>query len=290
MSTAGEADPRPEYRGDSGGDPLIEHRVSGERVYTGALLDVRRDRVRLPDGGETVREYIVHPGAVLVVPVLEDGRMIIERQFRYPQNRSFLEFPAGKLDPGESALASASRELIEEAGYAAVHWTHLGVVHPVISYSTEAIEIYVARRLTHVGAKLDAGEFLEVISCTEAALYAALDEGRLTDAKTVAALALHSRWMAATTRSVRVRMTGLVQGVGYRDWALRRARDAGVSGWVRNRRDGSVETRFQAARVACDRLIEACLQGPPAARVESVEIVPCAFDAALTGFAQRPSA
>lgn len=290
MNTAGEADPRPDYSGDSGGGALVEHRVSGEQVYAGALLDVRRDRVRLPDGGEAVREYIVHPGAVLIVPVLEDGRMIVERQFRYPQNRAFLEFPAGKLDPGETALASAVRELIEEAGYTAVHWTRLGVVHPVISYSTESIEIYVARRMTHVGARLDAGEFLELTCCSEAELHAAQDEGGLTDAKTVAALALHLRWMAAATRSIRVRMTGLVQGVGYRDWTLQRAREAGVSGWVRNRRDGSVETLFQGSRIACDRLTDACLDGPPAARVESVEIVPCRFDAALSGFAQRASA
>jgi ADP-ribose pyrophosphatase len=276
-------DPRPPFRGNGADEALVEHRVRGEAVYQGALLDVRRDRARLPDGGEAVREYIVHPGAVLVVPVLDEGGLIVERQFRYPHNRTFIEFPAGKLDPGESALETALRELVEEAGYRAVHWTRLGVVHPVISYSTETIEIYAARRLTHVGARLDPGEFLETLRCTEAQLYEALDEGRLTDAKSIAALTLHTRWMSATRRSVRIRITGRVQGVGYRDWTLRRAEEAGVAGWVRNRRDGSVEALLQGSREACDRVADACLDGPAAARVARVEVTPCAYDPVLAG-------
>lgn len=290
MSATPEDDPRPCPTGESADRALVERRVSGERVYAGALLDVRRDRARLPDGSEAVREYIVHPGAVLVVPVLDDGRLVVERQFRYPQNRAFLEFPAGKLDPGETALDTALRELIEEAGYSAVHWTRLGVVHPVISYSTEAIEIYVARGLTHVGARLDPGEFLETIFESEQALYEALDDGRLTDAKTVAALALHARWMRAAQRSIRLRITGRVQGVGYRDWMLRNAGRAGVAGWVRNRRDGSVEAVLQGARVACDRLAYACVEGPAAAEVARVEIERCARDPTLRDFEPRPSA
>ena len=129
--------------------------MASETVFEGNLLLVRRDAVRLPDGHPATREYIVHPGAVLVVPVLPDGRLVIERQFRYPLGRVFVEFPAGKLEPGESALATARRELIEEAGYAALEWAQLGVIHPVLSYSTEAIEIYIATGLSHVGAKLD---------------------------------------------------------------------------------------------------------------------------------------
>ena len=146
-NAASDDDPRPRLVADHASASLTERRIAGERVYQGALLDVRRDLARLPDGGEAVREYIVHPGAVLVVPVLDDGRLILERQFRYPQNRTFIEFPAGKLDPGESALDTGVRELVEEVGYEAKHWTRLGVVHPVISYSTEAIEIYAAHRL-----------------------------------------------------------------------------------------------------------------------------------------------
>ena len=278
------ADPRPPLAAGADDAALVEHRESGEQVYHGALLDVRRDRVRMPDGGFAVREYIVHPGAVLVVPVAGDGRFVVERQFRYPPNRTFLEFPAGKLDPGESALETGVRELVEEAGYRAVHWTRLGTVHPVISYSTETIAIYEARRLSHVGARLDAGEFLEVDLLGEDALYAAVDEGRLTDAKTVAALAMRTRWGAASQRSVRVHVTGRVQGVGYRDWTLHKARAFGVTGWVRNLRDGSVEAVFQGPRDACDRLSDACADGPAAAEVTLVEVERAPRDDALTGF------
>jgi ADP-ribose pyrophosphatase len=270
-------------------DALAEHRVGGEQVYAGALLDVRRDRVRVPDGGETVREYIAHPGAVLIVPVRDDGRMIVERQFRYPHNRAFLEFPAGKLDPGEAAIATGVRELAEEVGYKAMIWMHLGVIHPVISYSTEAITVFAARSLTHVGAALDPGEFLEVLERTEAELYEAIDEGRLTDAKTIAALVLHTRWTLAATRTVRLRVTGIVQGVGYRDWAMRAARAAGIAGWVRNRHDDSVEMHIQGSAPACDRFIEACRRGPRTASVDRVDVTRSPADAALAGFDVLPS-
>lgn len=284
------ADPRPAGTRDDDREALAEHRLSGEQVYSGALLDVRRDRVRLPDGGEAIREYVVHPGAVLIVPIEDDGRFIVERQFRYPQNRAFLEFPAGKRDPGERSLETARRELIEEAGFAAVEWTRLGVIHPVISYSTEAIEIYAARGLSHVGARLDHGEFLELLHRTAEELYEAIDDARLTDAKTIAALVMHSRWISAPQRSCRVRIAGTVQGVGYRDWLTRAAQKAGVAGWVRNRRDGSVEAHFQARREPCDRLIEACRRGPPAAQVALIEVAHREFDASLDGFGQQASA
>jgi len=275
-------DPRPARGGED--DALAEKRISGEQVYAGALLDVRRDRARLPDGGEAVREYIVHPGAVLIVPVKDDGRFVIERQFRYPHNRTFLEFPAGKLDPGESALATGMRELIEESGYTASVWTRLGIIHPVISYSTEAIELYAARGLAHVGAKLDHGEFLEIVECTEAELYAAIDEARVTDAKTIAALLMYSRWTGAPSRSMRMRIRGAVQGVGFRDFAMRAARDAGAAGWVRNRDDGSVEAQVQGDTAACERFTENCRRGPRAARVERIEITRSPWQAPLAGF------
>ncbi len=176
---------------------LVETKVEGEAVFDGKLLHVRRDTVRLPDGTLATREYIVHPGAVLIVPVLPDGRLGIVRQFRYPLDRILIEFPAGKLDPGETPLATAQRELREEAGYIAASWQRLGRVHSVVSYSTEEIELLVATDLTHVGAKLDAGEFLEVGTMSVEEMLAAVDHDEITDAKTVAALLLYVRRLRA---------------------------------------------------------------------------------------------
>ena len=172
---------------------LIETKVSSEQVFDGKLLHVRRDTVRLPDGGLATREYVVHPGAVLIVPVLRDGRLVVERQYRYPVGRVLIEFPAGKLDPGEAELATAQRELAEEAGLAAARWTPLGRIHSVVGYSNEAIDFYVEEELTHVGSMLVAGEFLEILTMSLDEMLAALDRGEITDAKTVAALLLYAR-------------------------------------------------------------------------------------------------
>lgn len=175
---------------------LVETKVASEAVFDGKLLHVRRDTVRLPDGSLATREYIVHGGAVLIVPVLPDGRLVVERQFRYPLDRVFIEFPAGKLDPGEAELVTAQRELREETGYEAGTWTFLGTIHTLISYTNEKIDLYVAEGLTHVGARLDDGEFLEVVTMRVDEMLAALDRGELTDAKTVTALLLYARRLA----------------------------------------------------------------------------------------------
>jgi ADP-ribose pyrophosphatase len=167
---------------------LIETRLDSNVVFQGSLLQVRRDRIRLPDAAEATREYVVHPGAALIVPMLADGRLILERQFRYPVGRVMLEFPAGKIDPGESSLATAQRELVEEIGYTARTWTALGTIHPQIGYSTECIDVFLAADLTHVGARLDEGEFLDVVTMSEAELLAAFDRGEFTDGKSIAAL------------------------------------------------------------------------------------------------------
>jgi ADP-ribose pyrophosphatase len=181
---------RPSKDGDS---HLVETKVSSEVVFDGKLLHVRRDTVRLPDGKLATREHIVHPGAVLIVPVLPDGRLVVERQYRYPPDRVFIEFPAGKLDPGEAELDTARRELREEAGYEAATWTPLGTIHTIVSYTNEKVDFFVAEGLTHVGARLDDGEFLEIVTMTLDELLAGIDRGAITDAKTVAALLLYAR-------------------------------------------------------------------------------------------------
>jgi ADP-ribose pyrophosphatase len=167
---------------------LSEKYLAGEEVFSGNLLKVRRDRVRLPDGKEAVREYIRHPGAVAIVALFEDGRVLLERQHRYAHGRDFVEIPAGKLDPGEAHLDTAKRELREETGYAAVEWRRLGVVHNAIAYSDEGIELWLARGLQRGEPKLEPGEFLEVFSLPLAEAQEMVRDGRITDAKTVAGL------------------------------------------------------------------------------------------------------
>ena len=167
---------------------LTERFVSGEQVFDGTLLKVRRDTVRLPDGSQGAREYIRHPGAVAIVPLFDDGRILLERQFRYPHGREFIEVPAGKLEPGEPHLETAKRELLEETGYTAKEWQRLGVIHTAIAYTDEAIELFRARKLTHLGAKLDHGEFLETVTVEFEEAVRMIRDGRITDAKTVAAL------------------------------------------------------------------------------------------------------
>jgi ADP-ribose pyrophosphatase len=164
---------------------LIEHKTGSTELFKGRLLHAFRDTVRLPDGSETTREYIVHPGAVVVIPLLDDGRLVLERQFRYPMQQVMIEFPAGKLDHGEDPLVCARRELLEETGYTAREWARAGLLHPLISYSTESIDIWFARGLTLQERKLDDEEFLEVLVASPDELLAWCRDGRVTDSKTL---------------------------------------------------------------------------------------------------------
>ena len=168
---------------------LSETQLESSQIYRGKLLDVRLDRVRLPDGKEGVRELVRHQGAVVIVPLLDNGELLLERQFRYPLARVFLEFPAGKIDSGEAVEATARRELLEETGFVASGWRHLGVLHPCIGYSDEHIEIFLARGLVRQSQqKLDHGEFLEVLSLPLEEALLAVRAGEITDGKTIAAL------------------------------------------------------------------------------------------------------
>ena len=173
---------------------LVERRTGGVTLLSGGFLEVHRDAVRLPDGSSATREYIRHSGAVAVIPILDDGRLVMERQFRYPLDRVLLEFPAGKLDPGESIATCAARELAEETGYRAAEWACAGVLHNAAAYSNEFIEIWFARGLTLGERQLDHGELIDLCLMQESELDALAARGELTDAKTLICLLWLQKW------------------------------------------------------------------------------------------------
>jgi ADP-ribose pyrophosphatase len=164
---------------------LKETRVDGEIAYDGHFLKVSRDRVKLPDGKITQREFIRHPGAVVILALFDDGRVLLERQFRYPNGQVFIEFPAGKIDPGEASLACAKRELEEETGYTATDWHYVCTIHNAIAYSDEHLDLFLARGLKEGEAKLDDGEFLETFTATLPEMLEMVKRGDITDVKTV---------------------------------------------------------------------------------------------------------
>jgi ADP-ribose pyrophosphatase len=173
---------------------LSESRLDSEQVFDGHFLKVYRDTVRLPGGGTAHREFIRHPGAVMIVPIDDRGRLVLERQFRYPLDGVLLEFPAGKIDPGESTFECARRELLEETGLSAREWALAGRMHNTPAYSDEFIEMWFARGLVQGEQRLDDGEFIEVVRMDPADLEGSAARGEITDAKTLVALLKLQQW------------------------------------------------------------------------------------------------
>lgn len=167
---------------------LKETRIDSALVHDGSFLKVRKDHARMPDGSISTREYLNHPGAVTVLALLDNGSLVMERQFRYAPQREFIELPAGKIDPGEDILLCAQRELREETGYVAREWTHLTTTWPCIGYSDERIEYFLARGLNHQGRQLDDGEFLEVFELPVCEAIAWVRQGKISDSKTIVGL------------------------------------------------------------------------------------------------------
>ena len=167
---------------------LAEVTLSSETIAEGGMLLVKRDQVRVSSGATSQREYVIHPGAVVVVPVLDNGNLLLERQFRYPLSRVFIELPAGKIDAGELHLETGRRELLEETGYSAQEWIYLGLQHPCIGYSNEVIHIYLARGLSSGEHNRDEDEALQLFEASLQQCLQMIHDGELTDGKTIVAL------------------------------------------------------------------------------------------------------
>lgn len=174
---------------------LIEHLISSETIASGGMLTVKRDQVRLPNGHSSQREYVTHPGAVVVVPLLANGNVILERQFRYPLHQVFIELPAGKIDAGEEILITGQRELLEETGFSAAEWVKLGHQHPCIGYSSEIIHMYLARGLSAGQHQRDADESLEVFDLPFEDCMNMIQRGEITDGKTIVALFFAEKYL-----------------------------------------------------------------------------------------------
>lgn len=167
---------------------LKETQIDTALVYEGSFIQVHKDHARLQDGSISTREYIRHPGAVAILALLDNGNLIMERQYRYAPQQEFIEIPAGKIDPGEDPLRTAKRELLEETGYVAQDWIHLTTAWPCIGYADERMEYYLARGLSHQGSQLDEGEFLEVFELSLVDAINWIRQGKVTDSKTIVGL------------------------------------------------------------------------------------------------------
>ena len=182
---------------------LTETSLSSEQLVDGVLLKAFRDEVRLPDDETSVREWIDHPGASAIVPLFEDGRTLLVRQFRYPPRRTFLEVPAGKIDvAGEDPEEVAARELEEETGWRAGRLAHVGAAYPCIGYSNEQIHVFTAHDLERGTQALADGEFVEVVEVPFTEALARARQGDLKDMKTVTALVYAAAHLNETSSPV----------------------------------------------------------------------------------------
>lgn len=175
---------------------LTEHCLSSSMLVEGKMLKAKHDKISLPDGSTSFREYVLHPGAVVIVALLPNGNVVLERQFRYPLRQVFIELPAGKIDPNEDNLATGQRELLEETGYTATEWVRLGLQHPCIGYSDEVIHMYLATGLTAGEHCRDEGEFLEVFDIGFEECLSMVERGEITDSKTITTLFLAEKYLA----------------------------------------------------------------------------------------------
>lgn len=174
---------------------LTEHCISSQTIASGGMLTVKCDQVRLPNGNSSQREYVLHPGAVVIVPMLPNGNVVLEKQFRYPLHQIFIELPAGKIDANEDILITGQRELFEETGYTASNWLKLGHQHPCIGYSNEVIHMYLARDLVAGCHQLDEDETLEVFEASFEHCLTMIQHGQITDGKTIIALLLAEKYL-----------------------------------------------------------------------------------------------
>lgn len=180
---------------------LSEVQLRSQKVFTGKLLQVYRDEVSLPNGHTSAREYIRHPGAVVILAMTDEGQVVLERQYRYPLQRDFIELPAGKIDSGEDDLSCAKRELLEETGYTAREWQYVTTLYPCIGYADERLVYYLARGLTQMGHAPDEDEFLEIFHLPLQDALNQIHSGHINEAKTVAGLfwlekILQQNWQA----------------------------------------------------------------------------------------------
>ena len=167
---------------------LTEKKLSSQCVYEGNFLHMHKDKIIMPDGKLSVREYVTHPGGVVIIPLLDNGDLVLERQYRYPLHQNFYELPAGKIEHNEDPLASAKRELLEETGYIASEWRYITTLYPFIGYSNEKQMYFLAEGLDLRGACPDDGENIEIFTLSFSEAIEWVRTGKITDSKTVSGL------------------------------------------------------------------------------------------------------